>query len=526
MSVALLLAALASAAAAPQASTGTVSASSAAVVAASTSAPVRLADPGRAPVPLEFFVRAALTRGLDAMAAKADAERGDADGRAARGLFDPVLSAAASASESDERRVRVPGVVPAPVRTKAQDGSVSLTQTLPIGSIVDLTAVSSRDEVTPAAPLFASGLTLTLVQPLLRGAGLAAYASARAASFGGEAAVAAARRSLEQAIADVENAYWSLRRLEHDEDAAERSLRTAEELARRNRELSRLKLMSDHDVLVSDEGVEVRRAVYIAAVRARRDAADDLVFLSYGESVRQQLEDEGFGVRTDSGAASSLSVPSSGLPAYAAAVEQALARRGDVAAARKTLAQAEALYRAARSARLPQLDASGSIGRAGSDQTGLPGAQRDSFTGARRNRNPSWSAGLDFSIPLGNRPGYYGMRSAGAALARARADLAAVENNARLEVRKSLRAVRSEEERYAVAAKAAELARREFEQERARMRFGLVDSFRVLLAEEQAVQADLAFDVAENARAAAATAYRLAVGDIAAGREDALPRLP
>jgi outer membrane protein len=514
----LLLAAGAAAADGPALSTAAVSASSAAAVSVST----RVADPGRQAVPLDFFVRAALHRGFDALVARARAEAGDADGRAARGLFDPVLSASFLQTQADERRVRVPGVVPAPVRTKTQDASVSLTQALPIGSTLDLTAATARDEVTPAAPLFASGLTLTLTQPLLRGAGLGAgYAAARAATLGGHAEVAAARRALEQLIADVENAYWSLRRLERDEEAAERSLRNAEELARRNRELSRLKLMADHDVLISDQGAETRRASYISAVRARRDAADDLVYLSYGEGVRQQLEEEGVVIRTDTAA---VSVPQ--LPGYAEAAAEALARRGDVRAARKAAEQAEALYVAARSARLPQLDASGSIGRAGSDQTGLPGAQRDSRTGAMRNRNPSWSAGVDFSIPLGNRPGYHGMRSAGAALARARAELAATENGARLEVRKALRAVRAEDERYEVALRASALARRQFEQERSRMRFGIVDSFRVLQAEEQWVASALALDEAERARASAVTSYLLATGSIGAGREDALPPLP
>lgn len=481
------------------------------------------ADPGRAVVPLELFVRAALLRGFDALLARADADRGYADAKAARGAFDPVLSAAFEQAQSDERRVTTPGVVPAPTRTKTQDGSVSLTQVLPIGSTLDVTAATSRDEVTPSRPLFASGLTLTLVQPLLRGAGLGAgYASARAATLGGEAAIAAARRSLEETIAAVEDSYWTLRRLERDEEAAERSLRASEELARRNRELSRLKLMADHDVLVSEQGVEQRRAVHIASVRARRDAADDLVYLSYGEDVRQKLEAEGFGVRTDS----SVVAATPALPSYDEAVAQAFARRGDVLAARKAAAQAEALYVAAHSARLPQLDASGSIGRSGSDQTGLPGAQRDSVTGARRSRNHSWSAGLEFSVPLGNRPGYHGMRSAGAALARARVELAAVENGVRLEVRKALRAVRSEEERYDVAIRAAALARRQFEQERARMRFGIVDSFRVLQAEQLAVDADLVLDAAEGSRSSAITAYRLAVGEIGAGREDALPPLP
>jgi len=499
---------------APAAQTAVPVDSSTFVVAQSSGSDVRV------PVPLDIFVRAAVDRNLTFLASEASLGTARYNAKAARTAFDPTFNAGYQQNRNDQQYVFSPGAGSgALVTTKNTTLSAGISKNTSIGTNLSLTAQTQRNSQVPPVQQsysldYVSNLTLTLTQPLLQGGGrAAAYAAARIAELGGAAALATAQRTLESVIAETEGSYWALRLQERNEDTALRSLQLAEEMLRRNQKLNQLKLISDHDVLTAEEGVENRRVTYLGAVHARQDAADDLVFLAYGEAVREKLKDEHFEVRTAT--AAEVSVPP--VPDLEAAVSQALAARADVVAARRNVEAADASLAAAANGLLPQLNVTGSIGRGGTDVSGAPGARGDSIDGVVGNRDRAWSVGTNFAIPIGNRPQRAKYDSALETREQARLALASAENAVRVDVRKAMRAVQTEAVRYRVAQHAADVSWRQFRQEQERLRLGLEDSFRVLQAQDLAFGAEVTLESVRYNLAVAVTNFRLALGTIAAG---------
>jgi outer membrane protein TolC len=124
----------------------------------------------------------------------------------------------------------------------------------------------------------------------------------------------------------------------------------------------------------------------------------------------------------------------------------------------------------------------------------------------------SWSLGLSFSQPLGNRRDGGLDRMAALERELRRLELVVVENLVRLDVRSATRAIAAGGERLEAAEQAAELARAQLEAERRRLDLGLGDSFRLLETEENAVQAELEAVRSRYDLARALTLYRLALG--------------
>lgn len=472
----------------------------------------------RVPLPLDVVVRIAVDRNLQFLASAKSAENLIELAKAQDALFDPVYNASYSQSKQELDTVPPPGYVQTLTTAKSQTIQTSITKNTDIGTSLALTAQNVRTENTvipPIQPLFASGVQLSLTQPLLQGGGkAAAYAAAKIALLGGEAALATAQRTLETTIASVEAAYWTLRQSEKDQQAANGALAIAQETLRRNQALNRLNLMSSHDVLTSQEQAEILKVTAIEAARARSDAADALVFLVYGETVRSELAAENLTVTTSS--AAETAAATSVLP-LDQAVKLALSQRTDVLAAQRTLEQADASLAVAKNGLLPLLNVNGSVGTGGSNQSGQQGAAWDSVHGTFLNRDHQWSLGGDLSIPIGNRPARDRYAAAQAADEQARLAYVGAQNAAISDVRSAVRAVQMETVRYAVARTAAAVAWRQFSEERERLRLGLVDAFRVLEAQNLALQAVQTLDSVENSLDTARTDYRLAVGTIAQG---------
>ena len=199
------------------------------------------------------------------------------------------------------------------------------------------------------------------------------------------------------------------------------------------------------------------------------------------------------------------------------AVSQALSSRADVLAARRTLEAADAEVAAANNGLLPQLNLTGTLGRGGTNVFDGPDALSDSLGGILSNRDHSWSVGTNFAMPIGNRPQRAKYNSALETREQQKLALISMENAVRSDVRKAVRALRAETVRYKVAQHASEISWQQFRQEQARMRLGLVDSFRVLQAQDLAFNSELTLQSVRYNLATAATNYRLAVGTIAEG---------
>jgi len=466
-------------------------------------------------VPLQTLVQVAVARNLSFLASEAALANARYGAKADVAAFDPVFSANYSQSHIGQRVVYTPGVIPGESYSNSQTTSFEIAKNTTIGTFLSLTAQNQRTQensISPTQPLFNSSLILDITQPLLQGFGrAAAFAAAKIAQEGGDAALAASKRILQQTVATVESGYWTLRQDENNEAVTLKSLRIAEKIMRQNQELSKLNLLSEHDALTSEEQVEILRTSYLEAVRTRQDDADSLIFLCYGAQVQELLDNERYTVGTATSAPAAMPAP----PALAQAVALALKLRPDVAQARSILAEQDASLAQAKNALLPQLNFTGTLASGGSNQSGDPGALNDAITGALHGRDHAWSVGGAFSIPIGDRIYIDKYRAAKAAREQARLSLEGTENTVRFDVRSAMRGVETESLRYQVAQDAARLSWKQFEQEQARMRLGLTDSFRVLQSQDLALQAQQSLNGVALALAQAEINYRLAVGTIA-----------
>ncbi len=439
--------------------------------------------------------------------------QGQADARGqvmtAKGFFDPTFQASASQNYNRTRTFTNDLSLP-PNDTRQLDYSASLAQNLLTGGQISFTAGDTDQQQIPFPALHTASALFSASQPLLRNAGpAAALAAIRQAFAALQAADATARRALEQAVADAENAYWQLQQAEAQADAARLSMDAGDSLLARNRQLERRQLIAPFDVLTAAAGAAERRTTYLRAEQARRDAVDQLIFTAFGEDVARRFRAEGYDVRTTTEA-----LPSGALAALPKAEEQALSQRPDLLAARASEEQAQAQADAAKRAALPELDATGSFGGVGSYQQNLDSARWNSLNRALDFADKQWSFGFKTNFPLLLRADRGRYRSALAALENRRLQVIAAENVVRQDVRAADRAVRFGFTRLAEADQAVDLSQRQLAGEQKRLQLGLSDSFRLLQVEYQTTQARVNQATARADLFRAETAYRLALGDI------------
>ncbi|HSH45949.1 MAG TPA: TolC family protein [Longimicrobiales bacterium] len=350
-------------------------------------------------------------------------------------------------------------------------------------------------------------LSINVTQPLLQGFGGAAGADQRrAADLSAQAARARHARQVETLLADVETAYLQLAQRDAEEAAARASLDRAVALLERNEELHALERISELDLISSRSGVAQRRRAVIEARQLRRDAADRLVSLVYGEQAPHYLESLAPRLAT-----AEVAIPVPTLPAPAESADRAARSRRDVAASRLDRARQETQLGTARNLMLPDL----SVG-ATYTTTGNNTARAFQFDPDRDGdfAGDGWSASLSFSLPVLNRERRGAYEQSRALVRQADFLVSAAENLARVDARIAHRAVRVGQEVLDEAAEALDLARAHYDGERERQNLGLSDSFRLLQVEDEMAAAALAEIEARFNVFLAVTQYELAVGGI------------
>lgn len=462
-------------------------------------------------VPLKTLVSIALARNLSLLSAHENIRTAKSGQEIARADFDPALTGNYNNAWSEARKTTAPGVIPNQTTTRSRDYTAKLSKKMPEGPTIALQGEVAPSQTSPAAAQYATDLTLTLTIPLLEGRGKSnAYAGVEKAVRAMRSTDATTRRTLESVIAQVENAYWKLAAAEEQESVSISSLRTAEELLRRNQKLAELQQIAEYDVLTAQSGVATRRATYVDAARSRKDAMESLVFLVYGESAIEEIRQNGFDFRTAVGP-----VGVQSLPPLNQAESQAIETRLDVQAARYDLEKSDIALSAAKNALLPNVDLTGAVGRGGTEQTGQNKDLNRSVRNALDDREPSWSVALTYSAPLGNRADRARYDAALADREQKRIALVTAQNQARQDVRAAYRAVLAGRERLREAESAADLMGRQLTGEHKRVNLGLADAFRLLQVEENNAQAALTLADARADLARAATALYLATGKIA-----------
>lgn len=420
------------------------------------------------------------------------------------GAFDPVFNLSLSYADGERPQNNTfvgGGIVTVDVENQRADAG--LTFPFRTGGRLELSGSLDSTSLTSAAlgneDFNDASVSATYVQPLLRGAWeRAATTDQELARLRLARTEAQWRQTREQLLLDVHVAYWDLVAALEEVEVRERALELGREQLRQETERERVGVGTEVDVLQAETNVSTREEQLLLArntVDQREDALKQLVFGPLGEADGEQtLEDWDREL-----------VPLTSLPttlehddpgSWIARLDSAFQLRPDLEVLRADVSIAETELVARRTARDAQLDLSLGISSSASDAS-----TNEAVESASGFDFPTYSAGLTYSIPLGNRSAKYAERSARVELRRANLAYDQAENQVVADLRDALREVYYQAQAVRAATTSREFAERQLEAEQVRYREGLSTTFQVLefqqtlteaLSGEQTARANLA----------------------------------
>lgn len=452
-------------------------------------------------------VTIALAHNGDLYLAQNDTEIAAADLALAGSVFAPRLIGNARISQDNQ-----PGTAQRFAwRELSSSGSVELAGRMPSGLLYSLNLGASTDRLSSPFdavydPAYTTGLTLSLTQPLLRGAWRSANLQPIVvASLRRELSEQQLRVRLEQIVGEVEVAYWTLALAYKEREARASSLKLAEDQLADSTRLVRLGTISDLDVVEARAGVGRMRQQLIRAEQAIAEAEGRLRSVIVGDAAW----------RSDD-VIMPVDEPEITQVSYAVADHLRLAHdnRPDVLAARKQLEAERAALGVTANELMPALDlvvTGGLIGFAGQldrnyatsgvvDGTLNPvyvadpevsGGVMRAFQNLVTGGNYAVSLGLRLELPLDNSAAQARHERQRHVLGQARIAERALLAKVDSEVRTSLAVLRGDEALQKAADEAVTVNERLLAGMRKRFSVGTITSFDVLRVAEELTRAQI-----------------------------------
>ncbi len=339
------------------------------------------------------------------------------------------------------------------------------------------------------SPEYTAGVEATLSIPLLRDLiWNSSWTQIQSRKLDHSATREDFRREMMDLVRDTEEAYWSLIAAEEQLGVAEKSLETSEALREQTQAQFDVGTVSKVDVIEADAGVAERELNVIVVENAYRASQDRLIdLITGGQQLTAPMDLEidttdplgGIEVRT-------VNVQES--------MDQANAKRPELASANYSIEQREVQLKFAKNQRLPSLNVEGSYGyrgisgtkRDGTDLGGYPEAHDDFDPDG----NPNWSTRGTFAIPLGNRQAKHREAQSNIELRRSHTQLARLKQNIVLEVRNAVRNLHSAEKGINASERRADAAAEQLRAEQIRLKYGDSTPFDVLQRERDFVDAE------------------------------------
>ncbi|MEE9181128.1 MAG: TolC family protein [candidate division NC10 bacterium] len=426
-----------------------------------------------------------------------------ADVTAAKAVFDPAAFAEVNfASTREKNRSALAGV--ATSQNEDLDFNVGLRQDLPTGGSYELRFDNNRNFNNAAffanlgnETAYASELSLTLTQPLLKNFGVDINRTQiTVAQNEREISLDRLRETTMDVITDVQAAYWDLVFALENLKVQERSLRLARELAEVNRARVRAGVAAPVEIIQAEAEIAAREAGVTVAEKRVRDAEDRLKIVL---NIPKQGEWGGAILPSDPARFSPVT------PDLPGAVADALRMRPEYEAAKVDLSNRELTLRFTRNQLLPDLSFRGSVGLNGLDATNP--SYGDNLNELDSRDFYSYSAGLVFSIPLGNRAARAEFIKAQFEREQARVSLRSLELDITAEVREAVRRVQADAKLVEDTRATRVLREEQLRIEQKRLEAGVSTTFEVLR-----FQRDLA--VAQSAEVRTVTDYKKAIANL------------
>ena len=363
------------------------------------------------PLPLQQAVEHALKNATSVRKAEAAYLAAGGSVRREAGFFDPQLFF--NVNYQDQKQPTASFFAGAPILATQQTTSrTGLRMNLPIGTELQLTLntvrLNTNSQFASLNPEYDAFGSLSLRQPLLGGFA----ASARKQLTRSEEELEAEKARYDQQVlavsSDVERTYWDLYTAERDY-AVQKLTRD-----RAGAFLKETELRAQAGLVGPNQVANARTFL----------AEQQLLFLERDEQLDRQSDQLGslIGVRPEAGMPRFITVdsPPSDFPADSVdvLVERALGNNLDLQAAQHDVEAARSLAKAAGWEALPSVNLVGSLGGSGLSGTAQDvifgndtlrttrgGSFSDALTQAGKREFPSWSIGVEVSIPIGFRSG-------------------------------------------------------------------------------------------------------------------------
>ena len=349
-------------------------------------------------------------------------------------------------------------------------------------------------------PSFSSGASVTLTQPLFKGLRFdAARAGIERADIDSDVADAGLRQEMATTVAGVRRAYWELVYAGDALDTARQSEALAQRQFEDTRRRVELGTVAPVDTIEAEAEVAARHHAVVQAEGAWRMAQVAL----------KQLLVSDAGDAIWSAWISPVDRPVHDSPAIDAqqAIARAVANRADLQVARQQREATGTTVKLLNDLRKPSVDLIAEYGvngiggtqilrQAGALGSGIIGTSPGGYLDVLRSIGaldyPTWSLGVNVSVPLGTK-------ASEAAYARAQVEqrqqatrIQALELAVAGQVARIAEQVRSAEQQVRAAAAARELAQKRLEAEEARRAAGLSTNFLVLQAQRDLAAAQTA----------------------------------
>ncbi len=418
-------------------------------------------------------VQLALANNIGLQLQKDDVNSAEGAKEAAEGEFD-IIAKGEGGAESLERTPVIPGDSE---EEKTAQWALGVQKKYITGTEVNLNWKNSRFAGTPVTtlidPVYNSGLSLGVRQPLLQGFGIDRQtATMRASEKNLAAATFLVSSEAANLAAKVKGAYWNLLYAWQDKSVKELSLKLAVKLLDETEERIGAGKLASVDIYQPQSEIARREESLILADRTIGLHEDELKLLMNSRDWHIPI------ILTD------LPPTAPVTPDLQFIEDNALTSRPDVKAAELAIEAAKIQEEVALDNIRPSLALVGLVGQGGTDNV-----YGDSMSDAVDDPKTQWQAGLAFSMPLQNSAAKGLYRQAGAAHNKAKNSAQLLRLQVQQSVRTTVRDVQLAQKAMEATQKTTLATGKRLEAEQAKFDVGRATTFDVLTAQEAYSQA-------------------------------------
>lgn len=423
---------------------------------------------------LQESIQLALKHNLDIAIEGFNPQIRDEEVMVERAVFDPSAFVEGDVTNSaTPNRSLLAGVTVS--RDLAANFNLGFRQKLPTGGSYEFRFNNNRDDsnarfLQPPGginPAYASDVTITLTQPLLKGFGIDINLTrVRIAQNNRGISQENLRARANGVITDVEGAYWDLVAAIQNLEVQRRSLRLAKELMELNKARVRAGVAAPVEVTQAEAEAAAREKDVIQAEKGVKDAEDRL------KLILNIPDDRIWGLDILPSDMPPFKVEPVDLPR---SLEEALSKRPEVQKAKIDIQSRDLNLRLARNQLLPRLDLQGSVG-----VNGLNGAYSGNLDKLVSGDFNTFSVGVVLEVPIGNRAARANFLKAKLEADQAQTSLRSIERTIVTEVREAVRRVEAATKVVNATREARRLAEEQLRVEQKRLEAGVTTTFNVL----------------------------------------------